>query len=181
MLTRLKGRSAASNIIPTTTGAASAVVKVLPELAGKFHGQSTRCFYNILMVIKSKGRRLSITGISIRVPVTNVSLVDLTVTLSSPVYTKEELINAFRYAANLAPNTHHTEKDALAKPSLAGVLSVSDEKLVSSDYLGYKESSIVDADATSLLNERTAKIVAWYDNEVGFASRSESAHHEQLL
>lgn len=106
---------------------------------------------------------------SIRVPVTNVSLVDLTVTLSSPVSTKEELINAFRTAANLAPTGH----DWLTRPSLAGVLSVSDEKLVSSDYLGTKESAIVDADATTLLNDRTAKIIAWYDNEVGFASRSE--------
>jgi glyceraldehyde-3-phosphate dehydrogenase/erythrose-4-phosphate dehydrogenase len=57
---------------------------------------------------------------------------------------------------------------------LAGVLRVSDEKLVSSDYLSSTESSIIDADASVMLDDRTAKIVAWYDNEYGFASRSES-------
>jgi len=56
---------------------------------------------------------------------------------------------------------------------LAGVLRVSDEKLVSSDYLSSTESSIIDADASVMLDDRTAKIVAWYDNEYGFASRSE--------
>jgi len=55
---------------------------------------------------------------------------------------------------------------------LAGVLRVSDEKLVSSDYLSSTESSIIDADASVMLDDRTAKIVAWYDNEYGFASRS---------
>lgn len=123
------------NIIPASTGAAQAVVKVLPELKGKFH------------------------GISIRVPVTNVSLVDLTVRLESSVASKEELMNAFRVAS---------------AGRLAGVLRVSDEKLVSSDYLSSTESSIIDADATVMLDDRTAKIVAWYDNEYGFASRSES-------
>lgn len=123
------------NIIPASTGAAQAVVKVLPELKGKFH------------------------GISIRVPVTNVSLVDLTVRLQTPVASKEELMNAFRVAS---------------KGGLAGVLRVSDEKLVSSDYLSSTESSIIDADATVMLDDKTAKIVAWYDNEYGFASRSES-------
>jgi glyceraldehyde 3-phosphate dehydrogenase len=96
-------------------------------------------------------------GISIRVPVTNVSLVDLTVRLETPIASKDELINAFRLAS--------------AGP-LAGVLRVSDEKLVSSDYLSSTESSIIDADATVMLDDRTCKIVAWYDNEYGFASRS---------
>ena len=61
-----------------------------------------------------------------------------------------------------------------SKGQLAGVLRVSDEKLVSSDYLSSTESSIIDADATVMLDDRTAKIVAWYDNEYGFASRSKS-------
>lgn len=61
-----------------------------------------------------------------------------------------------------------------SKGQLTGVLRVSDEKLVSSDYLSSTESSIIDADATVMLDDRTAKIVAWYDNEYGFASRSES-------
>ncbi|WVQ98388.1 glyceraldehyde-3-phosphate dehydrogenase, type I [Kwoniella sp. CBS 9459] len=139
------GRSAMGNIIPASTGAAKAVVKVLPELAGKFH------------------------GISVRVPVTNVSLVDLTVTLSTPVKSKEDLIRPFRAAAARRPiqsTTPHPDG-----PALAGVLGVSDEKLVSSDYLSSRESSILDVDATVILNETTAKIVAWYDNEVGFSER----------
>lgn len=90
---------------------------------------------------------------------TNVSLVDLTVRLQSPVANKEELMNAFRTAS---------------AGQLAGVLRVSDEKLVSSDYLSSTESSIIDADATVMLDGQTAKIVAWYDNEYGFASRSKS-------
>ena len=145
-----QGRSAMGNIIPATTGAAQAVVKVLPELAGKFHGES----------IITNATIVDLTpGISIRVPVTNVSLVDLTVTLKTPVHSKDELMAPFRAAATTA---------------LKGVLGVSDEKLVSSDYLSSTESSIIDVDASVLMNENTAKIVAWYDNEVGFSSRSES-------
>ncbi|KAK6903355.1 glyceraldehyde-3-phosphate dehydrogenase, type I [Kwoniella mangroviensis CBS 8507] len=105
-----QGRSAMGNIIPATTGAAQAVVKVLPELAGK-----------------------SMVSISVRVPVTNVSLVDLTVTLSTPFSSKEELIRPFREAAARRPiqsSTPHPDG-----PALAGMLGVSDEKLVSSDYL----------------------------------------------
>jgi len=139
------GRSAMGNIIPATTGAAQAVVKVLPELKGKFH------------------------GISIRVPVTNVSLVDLTVTFSTPVASKDELIAPFRAAAARQPGLVVSKL-----PSLKGVLDVCDEKLVSSDFLSTSFSCVIDVDATVMLNDRTAKIVAWYDNEYGFSSRSES-------
>lgn len=142
------------NIIPASTGAAQAVVKVLPELKGKFHGTF---HYNTTHHCRAPSDDV---GISIRVPVTNVSLVDLTVRLETPVASKEELMNAFRVASS---------------GPLAGVLRVSDEKLVSSDYLSSTESSIIDADATVMLDDRTAKIVAWYDNEYGFASRSESS------
>lgn len=142
------GRSAMGNIIPASTGAAQAVVKVLPELKGKFH------------------------GISIRVPVTNVSLVDLTVTLSTPIASKEDLIAPFRTAAKLQP--HLKESDT--QPRLRGVLDVNDEKLVSSDYLSTTYSSSIDVDASVMLNETTAKIVAWYDNEYGFSSRSKCSH-----
>jgi glyceraldehyde 3-phosphate dehydrogenase len=113
------------------------------------------------------------SGISIRVPVTNVSLVDLTVTLSTPVPNKEALIAPFRLAAQRSPSRSTSEAAPSPVPSLAGVMAVSDEKLVSSDYLSALQSSIVDADASVMLNQTTAKIVAWYDNEVGFASRSE--------
>ncbi|ORY34287.1 putative glyceraldehyde-3-phosphate dehydrogenase [Naematelia encephala] len=144
------GRSAMGNIIPATTGAAQAVVKVLPELAGKFH------------------------GISVRVPVTNVSLVDLTVRFSTPISSKEHLMAAFREAAALPVLTSSSD-DTLpgdaTRPRLKGVLGVSDEKLVSSDYLSSTESSIIDVDASVMLDEYTGKVVAWYDNEVGFSSR----------
>jgi glyceraldehyde 3-phosphate dehydrogenase len=108
-------------------------------------------------------------GISIRVPVTNVSLVDLTVTLETSVASKDALIEPFRTASTRQPGL-----EATTTPCLRGVLDVSDEKLVSSDYLSTSFSCVIDVDATVMLNERTAKIVAWYDNEYGFSSRSES-------
>lgn len=112
---------------------------------------------------------------SIRVPVTNVSLVDLTVTLETPAASKEDFIAPFRKAASVAP-TLESGKGRLQTPSippLAGVLGVSDEKLVSSDYLHSTYSSVVDVDACVMLNERTFKVVSWYDNEYGFSTRSE--------
>ncbi|KAM0751671.1 putative glyceraldehyde 3-phosphate dehydrogenase [Meredithblackwellia eburnea MCA 4105] len=130
---RRLGRGVGSNIIPTTTGAAKAVQLVLPELAGKF------------------------TGISIRVPVNNVSMVDLTVSLTRPAATKEELLEPLRKAS-----TH---------PRLGNVLCVNDDELVSSDFLGFNQSCIVDSAATVLLNPHTAKIIAWYDNEWGYSVR----------
>lgn len=116
---------------------------------------------------------LTHTGISIRVPVTNVSLVDLTVTLSSPIESKEHLIAAFRQAASILPSGKACAGANKGAVGLQGVLGVNDEKLVSSDYLSSTESSVIDVDASVVLNERTAKVVAWYDNEVGFSSRSE--------
>lgn len=108
-------------------------------------------------------------------PVTNVSLVDLTVRLETDVDNKEALIAPFRIAAATRTSDSNARgSDATGFPALEGVLAVSDEKLVSSDYLSSPFSSVIDVDATVMLNARTAKIVAWYDNEVGFASRSES-------
>lgn len=131
------GRSAMGNIIPASTGAAQAVVRVLPQLAGKFQ------------------------GISVRVPVTNVSLVDLTVKTTRPFNSKKELVQAFRDAADTP----------VSRGGVRGVLSVSDEKLVSTDYLTSSLSSIIDEDACVILDEFTAKIIAWYDNEFGFSNR----------
>ena len=110
---------------------------MLPELAGKF------------------------TGISVRVPVNNVSMVDLTVSLSQPVASKEELLHPLREAA----------AGRLGSFPLNNVVAVNDEELVSSDFLGWQQSCIVDSAATIMLNDRTAKIVAWYDNEVAFSVR----------
>ncbi|OJI99640.1 hypothetical protein ASPVEDRAFT_60581 [Aspergillus versicolor CBS 583.65] len=128
---RRLGRSVFDNIIPTTTGAAKAIATVLPELTGK------------------------VTGVSIRVPTPNVSMIDLTVSTAAPT-SLAEILGAFRRAA---------------KSELSGVLSVTDEELVSSDYSGNSHSAIVDAASCSELNPQFFKIMAWYDNEWGYSSR----------
>ncbi|GAA5858377.1 hypothetical protein JCM8547_004671 [Rhodosporidiobolus lusitaniae] len=133
------GRSVGSNIIPTTTGAASAIALVLPELAGK------------------------LTGISVRVPVSNVSLVDLTVVLSRPVSSKEEFLQPLRDAAA------GRMKSSIGP--LSKVITVNDDELVSSDFNGWPYSCIVDTAATTMLDERTFKVIAFYDNEMGYSVR----------
>lgn len=106
---------------------------------------------------------------------TNVSLVDLTVTLSTPVSSKEELLLPFRRAAALPPSlfSGQARLQTPSVPPLAGVLGISDEQLVSSDFLGSTYSSVIDVDACCILNPTTVKIVSWYDNEYGFSTRSE--------
>ena len=127
-----RARAAALAIIPTTTGAAKAVALVLPELKGKFH------------------------GMALRVPVPDVSLVDLTVILSKAA-TVEQVNAAFREAA--------------AGP-LKGILGVSDEPLVSADYLHEPQSTVVDLLSTMAVGERFMKVLAWYDNEWGYSCRT---------
>src|SRR5256885_15566 len=126
-----RARAAADNIIPTSTGANRAVAEVLPELSGKF------------------------VGMSFRVPVLDVSVVDLSVDLARPT-TVEEINAAFEEAAGGA---------------LRGILAVSREELVSSDFKSDPHSSIVDAPSTLTLGERAAKVVSWYDNEWGLSCR----------
>jgi glyceraldehyde 3-phosphate dehydrogenase len=126
-----RARAAADNIIPTSTGANRAVAEVLPELAGKF------------------------VGMAFRVPVLDVSVVDLSVELSRST-TVEEINAAF---------------DEAAGGQLRGILAVSHEELVSSDFKTDPHSSIVDAPLTLMLGERSAKVVSWYDNEWGFSCR----------
>jgi glyceraldehyde 3-phosphate dehydrogenase len=126
-----RARAAADNIIPTSTGANRAVAEVLPELAGKF------------------------AGMAFRVPVLDVSVVDLTVDLTRGT-TVAEINEAFEEAAS---------------GSLRGVLAVSHQELVSSDFKNDPHSSIVDAPLTLMLGERSAKVVSWYDNEWGFSCR----------
>jgi glyceraldehyde 3-phosphate dehydrogenase len=126
-----RARAAAMSIIPTTTGAAKAVALVMPELRGKFH------------------------GMALRVPTPDVSLVDLTVTLSRAV-TPEEINAEMREAADGA---------------LQGILAVADEELVSCDFLHDSHSSIFDAPSTMVIAERTAKVLSWYDNEWGYSCR----------
>ncbi len=126
-----RARAAADNIIPTSTGANRAVAEVLPELSGRF------------------------SGMSFRVPILDVSVVDLTVQLGRKT-TVEDINAAF---------------DEAASGELEGILAVSHEELVSSDFKGDSHSSIVDAPSTLVLTGDWAKVVSWYDNEWGFSCR----------
>ena len=125
-----RSRAAASNIIPTFTGAAKAIYKVLPRMKGRLDGRS------------------------VRVPVNNVSLIDIVVDLEKEASAKEinELFK--RYAQN----------------ELKGILAVDENYLVSSDINGRNESSIVALDLTQT-NGKMAKIFTWYDNEWGYSNR----------
>jgi glyceraldehyde 3-phosphate dehydrogenase len=125
------GRAAGFNIIPSTTGAAKAVILTLPELKGK------------------------LTGMAFRVPTPDVSVVDLTVRLSKDT-TYEEIGNAM---------------DMAAKGNLKGILATTDEQVVSSDFIGSPYSCIYDKLAGIGLNRRFYKLIAWYDNEMGFSHR----------
>ncbi len=126
-----RARAAADNVIPTSTGANRAVAEVLPELAGKF------------------------AGMAFRVPILDVSVVDLTVELKNAANAKA--INAAFEEAS--------------KAALKGILAVSHEELVSSDFKSDPHSSIVDAPLTLELGAHWAKVVSWYDNEWGFSCR----------
>ena len=127
-----EGRNAAENIVPTSTGAAIAVTKTLPQLEGKFD------------------------GLSIRVPTPVVSLSDVTVLFERDV-TVEEINNAF--------------KKASSEPYFQGILGVSEEPLVSRDYIGNSHSGVVDLLLTKVVGGNLAKIMVWYDNEWGYSNR----------
>ncbi|HOK05158.1 MAG TPA: type I glyceraldehyde-3-phosphate dehydrogenase [Victivallales bacterium] len=125
------GRGAAFNIIPSSTGAAKAVGKVIPELNGK------------------------LTGMAFRVPTADVSVVDLTCRLAKP--TKyEEIVEAMKKAA--------------AGP-MKGILSVTEDDVVSSDFIGESCTSVFDVKAGIALNDTFVKVVAWYDNEWGYSCK----------
>ena len=125
------GRAAAGNIIPSSTRAAKAVGKIIHELNGK------------------------LTGMSMRVPTLDVSVVDLTVNLAKPA-TYEEICAAMKEAA---------------EGELKGVLGYTDEAVVSSDFLGDTRTSIFDAKAGIALTDTFVKVVSWYDNEVGYSNK----------
>ena len=126
-----RARAAAMSMIPTTTGAASAIGEVIPELKGK------------------------LDGFAMRVPTPNVSIVDLNAILDKKA-TGEEVNAALR--------------DAASGP-LKGILAVSDEELVSIDFRGNPNSSIVDAPYTKVMDGDFLKVLSWYDNEWGYATR----------
>jgi glyceraldehyde 3-phosphate dehydrogenase len=125
------GRGAAQNIIPSSTGAAKAVGKVIPELNGK------------------------LTGMSMRVPTANVSVVDLTVRLEKPA-SYEQIKTAIKEAST---------------GDLAGILGYTEDEIVSTDMNGNTNSSIVDASAGISLNDNFVKLISWYDNEWGYSRR----------
>lgn len=124
-------RSMGNNIIPSSTGAAKAVGKVIPELNGK------------------------LTGMAMRVPTTDVSVVDLTVRLNK---------------AASYEDIKHTMK-AYSQNQLKGILAYTEDSVVSSDFIHDAHSAIFDASAGLALNEHFIKVVAWYDNEWGYANR----------
>jgi glyceraldehyde 3-phosphate dehydrogenase len=127
-----EGRNGAENIVPTTTGAAIAVTKTLPQLTGKFD------------------------GLSIRVPTPVVSISDVTALLSRDT-TVEEINAVFKKAA--------------AEPFYQGILAVSEEPLVSRDYIGNSNSGTVDLLLTKVVAGNLIKICVWYDNEWGYSNR----------
>jgi glyceraldehyde 3-phosphate dehydrogenase len=126
-----RARAAAENIIPTTTGAAKAVALVIPELKGKLN------------------------GMAMRVPTSNVSVVDLVAELDKDV-TVEEVNGALK---------------AAAEGKLKGILAYTELPLVSKDYNGTTVSSTVDALSTMVLEGNMVKVLSWYDNEVGYSNR----------
>ncbi len=126
-----RARAAAVNIIPTSTGAAKAMSLVLPELKGKFH------------------------GMSLRVPVKDVSLVDLVAELEKEA-TAEEVNAALKRAS---------------EDDLSGILGYTEEELVSTDFQGDDRSSVVDAKSTMVISGNLVKVLSWYDNEWGYSCR----------
>ena len=126
-----RGRAAAQNIIPSTTGAAISVTRVIKEIDGQFD------------------------GIAIRVPSITGSIADITFLAKRDV-TAEEINDILRKAATL--------------PRFKGILSVSDEPLVSADIIGSPYTSIVDAQFTKVVSGNLVKVLAWYDNEAGYVS-----------
>ncbi|APU97775.1 type I glyceraldehyde-3-phosphate dehydrogenase [Sphingobacterium sp. B29] len=125
------GRGAYQNIIPSSTGAAKAVGLVLPELKGK------------------------LTGMSLRVPTADVSVVDLTVRLNRGA-SYEEIKTAMKEAS---------------EGELKGILGYTEDEVVSSDFLGDARTSIFDAKAGISLNDNFVKVVSWYDNEWGYSNK----------
>lgn len=125
-----RGRAAESSIIPTSTGATKVIGDIIPELKGK------------------------IDGVAVRVPVQNVSMIDLT-------FTTEKIASA--------NDIHHIMREAAAR--IPHILSYCDEPLVSIDFNHTIHSAIFDATQTKIVDKKLYRIVAWYDNEWGFANR----------
>jgi glyceraldehyde 3-phosphate dehydrogenase len=126
-----RGRSVFGNIIPTTTGAAKAVTNIIPELKGK------------------------LTGMAMRIPAADVSIVDLTVKLEKST-SLEEI---------------KTKMKEAAQGELKGILDYTEDEVVSADFRSETHTSIFDAGASIELNDKFFKIISWYDNEYGYATK----------
>ncbi|TDQ27705.1 type I glyceraldehyde-3-phosphate dehydrogenase [Tenacibaculum caenipelagi] len=126
-----RGRSVLNNIVPTSTGAAEAVTTVIPELKGK------------------------LTGMAVRVPVADVSLVDLTFRTEKATSLKE-ILNALKEAS---------------EGELKGIIGYTEDEVVSQDFVSETRTSVIDADACLELNENFFKVISWYDNEFGYATK----------
>lgn len=126
-----RARAAGINMIPTSTGAAKAISKIIPELKDK------------------------LTGVAIRVPTPDVSLIDLNIRLKSKV-SIESINNAFIDAENTV---------------MKGIISIDLEQRVSSDFIGSKYNAVIIPDKTMVIDNYNAKVLAWYDNEVGYSHR----------
>jgi glyceraldehyde 3-phosphate dehydrogenase len=126
-----RGRAASLSLIPTTTGSATAIGLIFPELAGRLN------------------------GIAVRVPLLNASLTDCVFEVERPTTVEE--VNGLLHAAAAGP--------------LAGILGYEERPLVSVDYKGDPRSSIVDALSTMVVRDTQVKVLAWYDNEWGYAKR----------
>ena len=127
-----EARSAAENIVPTSTGASKAAALAIPSLKDRFN------------------------GLSVRVPTPVVSLSDITALLKTST-TKEDLISLFKKAAK--------------EPYYEGIIGVTEEELVSSDFIGDPHSCVVDLPLIDVVGGDMVKIVAWYDNEWGYSNR----------
>lgn len=125
------GRSIIGNIIPASTGAAKAVGQVIPELKGK------------------------LTGISLRVPIIDVSVVDMTVRIIAPA-SYEEICATIKKAA---------------AGDFEGIIRYVDDDVVSTDFIGDTHTCIFDARASLALNDKFVKLIAWYDNEIGYSNK----------
>lgn len=128
---RRRGRSVLNNLIPATTGAAKAVTKVIPALVGK------------------------LTGMAVRVPIADVSLVDLTFRTE-----KETSLDAILAALKSA-----------SENELKGILGYTSDEVVSQDFVSETRTSVIDAAASLELNSNFFKVISWYDNEFGYATK----------
>ena len=128
---RRRGRAVVNNIIPTSTGAAKAVTKVIPELEGK------------------------LTGMAVRVPVPDVSLVDFTFRTEKSTSLKK-ILETFKNASI---------------SEYKGIIGYTEDEVVSQDFVSEPRTSVIDANACLELNENFFKVISWYDNEFGYATK----------